>query len=408
MDLDNKKQLRYRKQKETLLATKAKRHQQICKVIELKISNNHLNKIQQEQLKMFFLEAKWLYNHILSTKKPFEYDYKKNPIQKMNKDKKLEIVTLNYLPAKNKQTILKYLTQSIKNLSTLKKKGKKVGRLKFKDKMKSIDLDQYETTHKIVGNRFKINGIKKPLKVYGLHQIKSDWEFANAKLIKDPDGYFIKLTCFYFPKGEIQNVAKKDVGLDFGIKNTLTSSEGEVFKVTVEESEHLKRLQQKIAKSKKGSNNRYKLKLLLEKEYKKLTNKKNDAANKLVHYLKVKYNRIFIQDENIRGWKAGLYGRQVQHSILGRLKTQLEQLSQTTVIGRWEKSTKLCYICGKENNIGFNPVYKCECGLEEDRDVKAAKTIIKLGYIKLKIPMESREFKFVENSASVRLDQVSK
>ncbi len=70
-----------------------------------------------------------------------------------------------------------------------------------------------------------------------------------------------------------------------GIKDHITLSNGEKLNVTIGETERLKLLQRKFARSKKGSNNRYKLKKLIKKEYQKITNRKNDAANKVVAYL---------------------------------------------------------------------------------------------------------------------------
>jgi putative transposase len=168
-----------------------------------------------------------------------------------------------------------------------KKKGNKVGRLKFKSQYTSIDLNQYNNTHKIVSkNKIKIAGIKQHLRVFGLEQIKSDYEIANAKLVKKANGYYIKLTCFEFIKeSDFTNEVKPDVGLDFGIKDSIITSDGKKFKVSIEESERLKKLQRKFAKATKGSNNWYKLKLQVQKEYEHIANKRNDAGNKIVNFL---------------------------------------------------------------------------------------------------------------------------
>ena len=80
----------------------------------------------------------------------------------------------------------------------------------------------------------------------------------------------LKPNCFETDK-------KKDVGLDFGIKDTIITSDGEKFKVNIEESERLKKLQRKFAKTKKGSNNRYKIKLKIQKEYEYITNKRKEV-----------------------------------------------------------------------------------------------------------------------------------
>ena len=385
--------------KNSLIKTREKRSHQICKVIELKIDSSRLNKKEYEQLKMFFVEAKWIYNYILSLNDPFHYDYKINPIQKFNKEGKIEDIILQFLPAKTKQTIVQILQQNIKSLSAKKKKNMKVGRLKYISDYKSIDLNQYGQTHKIVGkNRVKINGIKRPLIVRGLNQI-TEQDLANAKLVNKPDGYYIKLTTFIFPKGEIvQETKKQAVGIDFGITNNLTTSNGQVFNISIGETEHLKKLQQNFSRSQKGSNNRYKLNKLIKIQYQHLSNKKLDAANKIVHELLSNYNQIFIQDENLKGWKKE-FGRQVQHSVMGTIKAKLRLSRRVHMISRWEPTTQKCYNCGTMNKISRSEkIYRCGCGLVENRDIKAAKTIMKMGIIE--IGVEYTKFKPVEFETS--------
>jgi putative transposase len=386
------------KAKETLKLTRLKRQTQRCKSIELKIDYSKLNKTQSTSLKMFFTEAKWLYNFILSQKDPFSISSKIATITILNKDKQLEQKELKYLPAKNKQDVVKILHQNIHTLTKVKNNGTKVGRLKFKSSYNSIDLSQYNVTHKIISkNKIKINGIKKPLIVYGLKQIKESYEIANAKLIQKASGYYIKLICYEFIKPEmIKNKVKGDVGIDFGIKNNLVTSDGEIFNVFVEETERLKRLQQKLAKQIKGSNNRYKTCIKIKREYEHNTNRKKDATNKIVNYLSVNYNKIYIQDEQLHEWHKK-YGKFVQHSCMGLVKSKLKYNKNVFVIDKWFPSTKMCYMCGNINEIALSDrVYKCSCGLVEDRDVKAAKTIKHVGQCNgIYVPMESREFKSV-------------
>jgi len=389
--------------KQTLKETRERRSFQICKVFELKIDYSHLNNIQREKLKMYFVEGKWLYNFVLSSEEVFKYDYKQNPIMKMNKNGEKEEVQLKYLPAKLKQNIVSGLQQNIKNLSKAKKKGRKVGRLKFKSEYTSIELSQYGNTHKIVSkNRIKIQGIKKPIKVHGLNQIQETMEIANAKLVKKPDGYYIKVTTYQFPKGEVNNEIEKKqaVGIDFGIQNNLITSDGELFNVYVEESGHLKRLQRKLARQKKGSNNRYKTIKKIRKEYQKITNLKKDKANKIVNTLLSSYYQVVIQDESLSGWHKGWFGRQVQHSAMGLIKQKLQASPRVHTINKWLPTTKMCPNCGKikEKNDLSERWFSCECGYEEDRDIKSAKTILKIGLIE--IGTEHTNFKPVEKQTS--------
>ena len=118
----------------------------------------------------------------------------------------------------------------------------------------------------------------------------------------------------------------KEIGLDFGIKTNITTSEGEKLDVSVEESERLKMLQRKLQRQVKGSNNRYKTIKNIKREYLNLSNKKKDKANKIVHKLK-QYDTIVIQDEQLSEWhkKKGM-SKIVQHSCMGLIKSKLINL----------------------------------------------------------------------------------
>lgn len=371
--------------KDSILRTREKRKSQKCRVFELKVINSRLNKVQKETLKMFFIEAKWLYNNILRETENgtdiFKYDYKNKKVVVLDKYRNPVEKELFFLPAQVRQGIVSELQQNIVNLSKSKKKNLKVGKLKFKRSVNSIDFGQYKVTHELKENGFKIAGIKKPLKVRGLNQLKDTFEYTNAKLVKKASGYFIKLTTYEFVKFEINKPKlKSEVGLDFGIKNHITTSEGEIFNCSVVEPDSLKKLQKQMFKKQKGSNNRYKIRLKIQKQYEKIDNKKDDFSNKLVSQLTKTYEQVYIQDEQLQNWHKGWFGKQIQHSCLGRIKSKLRSKPNVTMLSKFAPTTKLCYNCGKKNDLTLDErIYTCSCGLSEDRDIKAAKTILYLG-----------------------------
>lgn len=143
----------------------------------------------------------------------------------------------------------------------------------------------------------KIQGISGTVLVRTGNQLQIADELANANLVRKPDGYYLKVTAFINKENwkERENNGK-EIGLDFGIKTNITTSEGEKLDVFVEESERLKKLQRELFRRAKGSNNRHKTIKLIQREYQKLSNKKQDKANKIISKLK-KYDRIYIQDE---------------------------------------------------------------------------------------------------------------
>ena len=371
--------------KKTLLETRLRRATQKCLVYEFKIDTKKLTKAEFEKLKFMFIQCKWLYNYILNLEDINFFDTKTRIITSLDKDGNIIERNLD-IPAKVIQTVYKGIKQSLKGLHATKSKGKRVGKLKFKSEYNSIELNQYGSTHTLKGRGFRINGFKKIFKVYGLDQLKGRrYEYANAKLVQKPTGYYIKLTCFENLTLNRMSKPNKEVGLDFGIKTHITTSDNEKFNITIAESERLKGLQKKFARQVKGSNNRYKTLKKIKVEYEKLLNKKKDKANKLVNYLCTNYSTVYIQDEIISGWHKGLFGKQVQHSCLGLIKSKLKVQNNVQVIDKFYPTTKLCYHCGTiHTSITLNDrEFICPtCSFSEDRDLKASKTILFIGQCK--------------------------
>ena len=58
------------------LRTRMKRAKQICKTFRFKIDYDNLNLQQKEYIKMLFVEAKWIYNYLISQDDIYSFDYK--------------------------------------------------------------------------------------------------------------------------------------------------------------------------------------------------------------------------------------------------------------------------------------------------------------------------------------------
>lgn len=394
--------------KKSLLETRMKRASQVCRVFTVKVDESKLKAKQKEQLKMLFVEAKRLYNHILNWSEDENNDIFKfsrkdcSEVTVLNKDKERVTLPLEYITSSLKDSVHQQICSSIKSISKLKKKAiqKNGGKLKYISDYKSLNFKQNGLTHRIKNShKIKLQGVSKDIRVNGLEQfINEDGiEIANLKLLNTPMGYYMAITTFIDRDKFSFNKTEEEIGIDLGCSNTLNLSNGEKINVKIEETERLKRLQRKLTKKNKGSNNYYKTKLLLGKEYQRLTNKKNDVSNKIVGSLK-KHKRIVIQDEQLQNWHKGGHGKAVQHSILGRLKSKLKDLEQTVVLDKFIPTTKLCTICGKTHKVNrWDKTFSC-CGLTEDRDIHAAKTMLWIvnNLFNFQVRLGQTEFKRVE------------
>src|SRR5271157_4901388 len=302
-----------------------KRRKQLrCKVFELKI-DNHSIKQNKEYFKMLFLEAKWLYNYLLSLENVMKINITDiKTVQVKLFDGTFEERELKHLNYAMKFSILEKLKDNIKSLSKAKKKGLKIGKLNFRKEINTIILkDNLKFNKNNVFIPQKINNHKKlkpiSIKVFGLKQLEGCLEMGQAYLVRKSSGFYFKITT-YWPKETFlhENV----VAIDFNCSNTMVLSNGQqINKITIRETKRLKKLQQKQARSVKGSKNRYKLNKKISKQYEINKNRKEDISNKIIN--KLKNFKVIIQNDNFRGWHSGGHAKSVQYSILGRIKTKL-------------------------------------------------------------------------------------
>ena len=373
--------------KDTLRATKERRSNMDCHVFSVKIQENRLSKAKLEKLIRCFLEAKWLYNAVLSSTEDFPRSGIKTISIKVKDD--FETREIKNLSAQMKQSVVDSVKTNVINLSKAKKKGLKVGQLRFKKECNEIDLPQFGKTYKIKSrNKISIQNIG-VLVVNGLEQINLDEvEFANAKLIQKPSGFYINITVYSNKQPEVQ-IEKEVLGLDMGIKDQLTFSNGVKVNFYLEESEQLKGLMRKLSRQVKGSNQYKQTLARIKRIYEHCNNKKNDVVNKLNSVLNKNYIICF-QDELLSQWKRKKskrkfsFGRKVQHGILGRVKDKLKKNNSNVMLESSVPTTQTCPECGCLTKHSLDKrVYHCNhCGFEcFDRDVHSANMMVLLsGY----------------------------
>ena len=372
--------------KDALRATKERRSNMDCHVFSVKIQENRLSRAKEEKLNRCFLEAKWLRNAVVATENLSLEDTSSVQVKVKGEFETREISNLS---SQMKQSVVDGIKTDVCNLSKAKKAGLKVGRLQYKHECNEINLKQFGNTYKIKGkNKISVQNIG-VLVVNGLEQINLDEvEFANAKLIQKPSGYYIHLTV-YSNKQPQSNIEKEVLGLDMGIKDQLTFSNGVKVNFYVEESEQLKGLMRKLSRQTKCSN-QYKQTLnRIKRIYEHYNNKKKDVVNKLNSVLKQNYIICF-QDELLSQWKRKKskhkfsFGRKVQHGILGRVKDKLKKNNSNVMLESSVPTTQTCPECGCLTKHSLDKrIYHCNhCGVENpDRDIHSANMMVLLsGY----------------------------
>ena len=183
------------------------------------------------------------------------------------------------------------------------------------------------------------------------------------------------LTCFV-PK-QVKVYPEKEVGIDFGIESTITLSNGKKYKVNIPENERTKHLR-KVLSRKQGSKKKSKKSKsylqnlsLVNKSITKTNNKKKDIKNKIVSEIVNTYETVCVQDESIKQWKDGYFGKQVHNSVLGGIMKGLQMKSRTLkMVEKYIPTTQTCPQCLRLNKHEIDErTYVCECGYVKDRDI---------------------------------------
>lgn len=203
------------------------------------------------------------------------------------------------------------------------------------------------------------------------------------------DGAFYLCVSVVRELPNIQPRTGNAVGLDFGLKHFLTMDNGQTIDSPqwyLNSLNEIRKAHRKLSRCKKGSNNRRKALLHLERTYERISNRRRDWFFKLAHDLTAQYAVICIEDLNLDGMKR-LWGRKVSDLGYAEFVSILEWAAQkngclVVKVDRWLPSSKACHICGTLNtDLDLNDrIWVCDCcGTVLDRDVNAAINIREAG-----------------------------
>lgn len=250
------------------------------------------------------------------------------------------------------------------------------------------------TENKVTIPKFK-NGIKAVL-----HR-KFEGKIKSSTASRTPSGkYYISILVENeneHPQTKAPD-ENKTLGIDLGIKDFATFSNGTVVqnpKFLSKKLKFLKRQQRKLSRKKRGSNNRNKQRLKVAKIHEKIANARKDFLHKVTSSI-VKnqdYSSVAIEDlavaEMVKKGKKNKLSRHIMDVGWGMFRTFLtykceREGKNLLIIGRFDPSSKLCS-CGHLNNdlALKDREWACPvCKVHHKRDVLAAQNIKRFAFCK--------------------------
>lgn len=313
---------------------------------------------------------------------------------------------LNEVPSETIKYAVKDMDNAFKNFF------KGAGYPNFKKKSTTIPsfYTRYDKMHSVDEKHIKICGIKQPVKTYENclipetprnPRIKYDGKYwyltFGVEIAPENKGIPIIQKKMQIYSGILNKNITPALGIDLGILNTATCSNGVVYKNINKDSEIIrlekkkKRLQQQVSRkynmNKKGNKfiktqNIKKVEKKIKLVQRRINNIRNTYINQMTtEIVKTKPSKIVIEDLAVSNMLKNKYlANSIQEQKWYEIRRQLEYKSSLYMIkiqvaNRFYASSKTCSNCGYINKTLklSDRTFKCpKCGLIIDRDCNAS------------------------------------
>ena len=293
-----------------------------------------------------------------------------------------------------------------------KKESKFPNRKSYKDKTKSFYVDPYKIEftdkkvklEKIANNQKSNRQVLNYISLAEKKRIPLDAKYYNPRVVFDGDRFYIVVAVDdeYAPKKKIKEKVDEVIGIDLNISTIVLSNNKKYKSINKERkikkaTRKLKLLQRKATrryinalnnkKKLKDAKNFIKVKKLIRKCYKCLSNLRDDYINKVVDDILYKPpKRIVIETLDIKSMQQNKkISSLIQISSFRKFINTLKEkcIKQNVLITEADKyypSSKMCSTCGsiKKELLLSERVYCCEaCEYVINRDLNAAINLAK-------------------------------
>jgi putative transposase len=228
--------------------------------------------------------------------------------------------------------------------------------------------------------RLKLMG-SRDLNFYQPEQIK------RVRLVKRADGYYAQFAVDG-NRNESAEVTGKAIGLDVGLKEFYTDSNGEMVenpRFLRKAEKGLKRSQRRVSKKVKGSKNRGKARVILGKRHLKISRQRKDHAVKLARCVITSNDVVAYEDLRVRNLvKNHCLAKSINDASWYQFRVWLEYFGKVfgkiTIAVNPAYTSQECSQCGTVvKKTLSNRTHACRCGCVMDRDHNAARNILSRG-----------------------------
>ena len=366
--------------------------------------------IQYEKLHQTLGACRWVYNTMIE-KIHAEGFQSRNDLNYFLTELKESESWLYSHHSKMIQMVSTQIDGAQKSLIQLNKNGHKTGKLRFARYNEFRTFTYNQSGFKIKEDFLHLSKIGK-IKIIQHRKIPSNHTIKQVTVTKSKSGkWFACMTVDIKEPLIIPKISfAKAVGIDVGIKSFAYDSDGNSTPNPLNLKKMLKplaRIQRKVSRRKKGSNNRLKAILHMQRIHEKIVNKRKDFQHKLSAQYANHYDVVFVEDLQLTNMvKNHKLARSIMDSSWNAFLQKLEYKCKLLIKVPARNTTIDCSRCGSKvpKNLAVR-IHRCDkCNLVIDRDYNASINILQKGLniFNHDIPQELREVTPVEISMRSR------
>jgi putative transposase len=218
-------------------------------------------------------------------------------------------------------------------------------------------------------------------------ELRFEGKLLSATVSKTAGRWFIALNV-EMENYKKERVGNNKIGIDLGLKDFITTSDGEKIKplkILYKLGKRLRSFQKSLSRKTKGSSNRKKQIVKVQRLHYKISNSRKDFLHKLSTKLVSENQAISLEDLHVSGMmKNRKLSKSISDASWSEFVRQIEykaEIYDTDImkVDRFYPSSKLCSACGFKNTELKLQDRKWECsncGIKHDRDVNAAQNIL--------------------------------
>lgn len=287
------------------------------------------------------------------------------------------------VPANLQRWTLRRLDESYQAFfRRVKVKGAKAGfpRFRSKSRWNSFGFAEFSGIQ-VRGKRLYFKGVAGGLRMH-LHRTLPEGKPLCCVFTHDHKGWFVCLQ-YRIPVNALPATGKQ-IGVDMGLKELAVLSTGEAIPnprpARCAERE-LRRRQRALARCKRGSKRRVKVRLELTRRHAKIKNTRFTYLHQVSARLVRENDLIAVEKLNVKGLASGMLAKSVSDASWAKLKQMLtykaEWAGRQLIEVDAKHTSQTCPECGQIVKKTLKQrTHECDCGCVLDRDHAAALVIL--------------------------------